>query len=75
MNIEFSKETNPNLFEAFVRVIDYICHKHQTCNEKEVINLIQQEFAVRLIRKGETTEWVAHFANEKACTLFMLRWS
>jgi hypothetical protein len=77
MNIEFSKSTNPTMFQAFVRVVNYICDKHQTRNEVEVINLIQQEFGVRLIRKNgnaPTTEWVAHFASEGTCTMFMLRW-
>jgi hypothetical protein len=77
MNIEFSKSTHPTMFQAVVRVVNYICDKHQTRNEQEVIGLIQQEFGVRLIRKNEntpTTEWIAHFASEKACTMFMLRW-
>lgn len=78
MNIEFSKSTNPTMFQAVVRVVEYICDKYQTRNEREVISLIQQEFGVRLIRKNgttPTTEWIAHFANEKACTMFMLRWA
>jgi hypothetical protein len=78
MNIEFSKSTHPTMFQAVVRVVEYICDKHKTRNEVEVINLIQQEFGVRLIRKNgnaPTTEWVAHFTSEKACTMFMLRWS
>jgi hypothetical protein len=78
MNIEFSKETDPKLFQAVVRVVEYICDKYQTRNEEEVIGLIQQDFGVRLMRKDgtiPTTIWIAHFASEKACTMFMLRWS
>jgi hypothetical protein len=78
MNIEFSTETNPTLFLAFVRVIDHICDKHQTRNETEVLELIQQELGVKLIRKdstSKTTKWIAHFADEKAHTLFILRWA
>jgi len=77
MNIEFSKSTNPTMFQAVVRAIEYICDHHQTRNEGEVISLIQQEFGVRLIRKDEntpTTVWIAHFASEGTCTMFMLRW-
>ncbi len=78
MNIEFSKSTHPTMFQAVVRVVEYICNKHQTRNEREVISLIQQEFGVRLIRKDgntPTTVWIAHFASEKVCTMFMLRWT
>ena len=78
MNIEFSKSTHPTMFQAVVRVVEYICNKHQTRNEREVISLIQQEFGVRLIRKDGTTPttvWIAHFASEKVCTMFMLRWT
>lgn len=78
MNIEFSKTTNPTLFQAFVRVIENICEKHQTRNEQEVISLIQQEFGVRLIRKygnTPTTEWIAHFVDDKMYTWFLLRWA
>jgi hypothetical protein len=77
MNIEFSKSTNPTMFQAVVRVVEYICDKHQTRNEQEVISLVQQEFGVRLIRKDgntPTTVWIAHFASEQAFTMFMLRW-
>jgi hypothetical protein len=82
MNIEFTKASNPAMYEAFARVINHICDKHQTQNEREVLNLIQQEFQVRLMRKPNglyateyiTTEYIAHFANEQACTMFMLRW-
>ena len=78
MKIEFSKETHPTLFRAIVRVVEHICKKYQTRNEREVINLIQQEFGVRLICKDgtlPTTVWIAHFANERVCTMFMLRWA
>ena len=78
MNIEFSKSTHPTLFQAVVQVVNYICDKHKTRNEVEVINLIQQEFGVRLIRKDGTTPttvWIAHFASEGAFTMFMLRWA
>jgi hypothetical protein len=77
MNIGFSKEINPTIFQAVVRAVEYICDKHQTRNEVEVISLIQQEFGVRLIRKNRTTtttEWIAHFASEEVCTMFILRW-
>ena len=78
MNIEFSKSTHPTMFQAIVRVVEYICDKYQTRNEQEVISLIQQEFGVRLIRKDgntPTTEWIAHFVDDKVYTWFLLRWA
>jgi hypothetical protein len=78
MNIEFSKSTHPTMFQAVVRAIEYICDNHQTRNEREVLNLTQQELGVRLIRKDGTTPttvWIAHFASEEVCTMFMLRWA
>jgi hypothetical protein len=85
MNIKFSKATHPTLFQAFVHAIEYICDKHKiykTRNEKEIFNLIQQDLGVRLTRKNTnfqtteyTTEYIAHFVNEKVYTVFILRWS
>lgn len=80
MNIEFSKSTNPTLFQAFVNAIEYVCENHQTRNQGEVINIIQQELGVRLIRhergEGDTaTKWTAHFVDDKVYVWFLLRWA
>ncbi len=82
MNIKFSKWTHPTLFQALVRVAEHVSNKHQTRNEKEVLNLIQQECGVRFIRNenydpdyNTTTKWIAHFAGEKAYTMFMVKWT
>lgn len=82
MNITFSSQTNSELFKTIVRLVEHICEKHGTRNEHEVINLIQQEWGVRLIRDGRydggnatVTLWTAHFASEKAYVWFLLRWS
>jgi hypothetical protein len=66
MNIEFSTTTNPRVFEAFVRVITFIVEKYGTSNSREIINLIQQDYGVRLITRDNSPLFTAHFANERA---------
>lgn len=75
MTVEFSSTQNTGVFQAFVRVIEFMVKKYGTSNSREIINLIQQDYGIRLITRDNSSLYTAHFANERAYVWFLLRWS
>jgi hypothetical protein len=75
MNVEFSSTQNISVFQAFVYVVDVVRKKYHTRDPREIINLIQQDYGVRLINRDNSTLYTAHFASEQEYTLFLLRWA
>lgn len=72
--IKFSLTENPNAYQMFKNIVEFLKSKHATSNPIEVIKLIKTEFDIELTWIG-SHEYRATFKDEKHFIFSSLRWS
>ncbi len=78
--VKFSRDTKPNIFDAFLNVIHWIKGHYDLDginNAGQIIDLLRTDFDICLTdeRNPDTIVYTAEFPNEQQFVWFMLRWS
>mgnify|MGYP003351068251 CR=1 FL=1 len=72
--IEFGLTENPNAYQMFKNIVEFLKSKHATNNPAELITFIKKEFDIELTWV-KAHEYSATFKDEKHFIFSSLRWS
>jgi hypothetical protein len=80
MNVKFSRNSNPSLFKAFLNIMMDTSKKYNRAETEIIFEYIQAEYDINLSYNQnelfkDDTVIIAQFPDEKAFTMFVLRWS
>ncbi len=76
-SVKFTKDSNPDVFAMFVKVIEQLKRRHSTTNPSELIEHCKKDFDVNItvLPNGLMSEYTADFLDEEHYFWFALKWS
>ena len=73
-SVKVSKTDTPDLFNAFVKMIDDIHARHRTHGRMEIARAIAEEFKI-VVHEYNDGGHKVEFPSERDYLMFILRWS